>query len=79
LRLFGRNFCSQAPIEKKLYSHEDNQYFYLPKEFQKIMTKIQPVGTCPKSHLFPEWTMVLLGLKKTLYCSLLGHIPQTYY
>jgi len=26
------------------------------------MTKIQPLGTCLKSHLSPKWTMVLQEL-----------------
>jgi len=45
-------------LEKKLYLHEAYQFFYLQKKFQKIITKIQPIGTCPKSHLSPEQTMV---------------------
>jgi len=40
LSLFGHNFCSQAPIEKKLYSHKAYQFFYLHKKIQKIITKI---------------------------------------
>jgi len=27
LGLFGRNFCSRAPIRRKLYSHQANQFF----------------------------------------------------
>jgi len=57
--LFGHNFCSWSLIEKKLYSYKANQFFYIQKKFQKIMKKIQPVGTCPKSHLSPKGTMVI--------------------
>jgi len=59
LNLFGHNFCFWERIEKKLYSHEANHFFYLQRNFQKIMRKIQPIGTCPKSHLSLEWTIVL--------------------
>jgi len=59
LNLFGHNFFSWAPIEKKLYSHEAYQFIYFQKKFQEIWTKIQLVGTCPKSHLSPKETMVL--------------------
>jgi len=59
LSLFGHNFCSLALNEKKLYSHEAYHFFYLQNKFKKIIRKIQPVGTCPKSHLSPERTMVL--------------------
>jgi len=38
--------------------------FYLQKKFEKIRTKIQPVDTCPKSHLSPKGTTVLQGLKE---------------
>jgi len=46
LNLFVHNFCSQATIEKKnVYFYEANPFSYLHKKFQKIMEKIQRVGT----------------------------------
>jgi len=59
---FGYNFCSRAAIEKKLYSYEANQFFYL-KKIQKIKTKIEPIGTYLKSHLSPEGTNSPLEVK----------------
>jgi len=59
LSLFGHIFCSWALIGKKLHSYKAYQFFYLQKKFQKTIPKIQPVGTCPKSHLSLKLTMVL--------------------
>jgi len=49
--------------EKKLYSHGAIQFFYLQKKFQKFRTKIEIVGTCPKSHLSPRRDNGPLGVK----------------
>jgi len=54
----GMTFVPGHRLEKK-YSNETNQFFYLQKKFQKIMTKTQPLGACPKSHLSLEGAMVL--------------------
>jgi len=52
-------FSPRHWLKTKLYSCEDNQFFYLLKKFQKIMTTNQSIGTCPKFHLSYEGTMVL--------------------
>jgi len=57
-------FVPRHQLGKKSYSHEAPQFLYLQKMFKKITTKIQTVGTCPKSHLSAERTMVLYGLTK---------------
>jgi len=54
----GIIFVLGHQLKKYIYSYEANHFFYLPKTFQKIMTKNQRVGTCPKSRLSPERTMV---------------------
>jgi len=59
LNLWGITSVPGHRLKKNLYSHEANQIFNLQKKFKKIMTKIQPIGTCLKSHLSPEETMVL--------------------
>jgi len=65
---------------KKLYSQEANQLFYLRKKFQKITTEFQPVGTCPKSHLSLEGTMVLYGLNPWLmFPSLISKCPRPFF
>jgi len=60
LSFFGHNFYSHALIEKKLYSYEAYQFFYI-KKFQKIKTKIQLVGNCLKSHLYLKGTTAFRG------------------
>jgi len=55
----GITFVLGHQLKRKLYSHKAYQFFPLEKEFKKIMTKIQPASTCPKSHLSPEGTMGL--------------------
>jgi len=42
LSLFRHNFCCRAPIEKRVYSSEDNLFFYLQKKFQKSWQKFSP-------------------------------------
>jgi len=56
-------FFSLHQLKKKLYSQEDNQFFYFQKEFQKIMTKIETVGTYSKFNLSSKGTIVLLEIK----------------
>jgi len=59
LSLFGHNFFSWPPIGKKLYSYEDDYFFYLQKKFQKIITKIETMDTCANSNLSPKGTIIL--------------------
>jgi len=61
----GITFVPGHQLEKKrLCSHKANQFFYLQKKVQKIMTKIETISTYPKSNLPLKGTMVLLGVKK---------------
>jgi len=48
LSLFGNNFCSWAPIEKNIYFHEDNKFFYLPKKNSKNHDKKSAYNILPK-------------------------------
>jgi len=59
LSLFGHNLGFWAPIGKTNCISIKLIGFSILKKFQKIMTKLQPVDTCPKSHLSLEGTMVL--------------------
>jgi len=61
----GITFVPGHQLRKKLYSREDNQFFYLQKKFQKIMTKIETVGTYPKSKLSPEGKNGPSGVNET--------------
>jgi len=63
LSLLDITFVPGYQLGKNLCSHEANQFFYLQEKFQKIMIKIETVGTHSKSNLSVERTMVLLGVK----------------
>jgi len=70
---WGITFVPRHQLKKKLYFHKGNQFSYIQKEFQKIMTKIETIGTCPKSKLSPKGTNGPLGVKvewhSEVYCS----------
>jgi len=61
----GITFVPKHQLKKKLYSHKDNQFFYLQKKFQKIMTEIETIGTYLKSKLSPKGTNGPLGVNLT--------------
>lgn len=56
------NICITSHLKvrmtKKLYSHVALSILQFQLKFQKILQIQTSVGTCPKSHLSIEWTMV---------------------
>jgi len=66
LSLLGHNFCSWAPIEKNIYSHEDNYFFYLSEKFQKIMTNSFQKIMTNNSQPYLGQKLHLIGIGPTI-------------
>jgi len=49
----GLTFVSRHQLKNIYIFAQSLSIFLSSKEIQKMKTKIQPIGTCPKSHLSP--------------------------
>lgn len=61
----GINFVLWDQLKKNLYFHKDNKFLYLQKKIQKIIKKIEAIGTSLKSKLPLEGTNGPLVVKGT--------------
>jgi len=55
-------FVTRHQLERNLYSHKANQFFYLQKKFSKIMTEIESIDICLKNQFVPWRHNGLLGI-----------------